>query len=217
MGEERREGRWLVIGGGRTGEMVAERMGGEWRAEIGELAGVAKVVYLGSLRASEKEGVERFRGRQEEGYWEVMEIGRRQADGELVVVRGEEAEEGTLNGLAKVIGQEKVWLRVRVVEVEGGSEEEQAERIAAECRGGREPVVRWRGGERTAERYVAERLEGKGELRERGVYVITGGFGRVGMTLAEHLRGDAGRGWCCWGGGWERSGDWRGWGERYWG
>ncbi len=55
----------------------------------------------------------------------------------------------------------------------------------------REPVVAYRGGYRWIQTFDAVRLEaGDGEarrLRDRGVYLITGGLGGVGLTLARHL------------------------------
>ena len=188
LGSEPSHASWVVIGGQRIGELVALRLRGEHREEIGNLDGVRNVVHLGSLSPSDKQGVERFRERQEQGYWKVLEIARLKSEGELVVVSWDEAEQGTLTGLAKVIGQEKVWLRVRVVEMDSASSRRRrADRIAAECSKGRDKIVRWRGGERLVERYRPERLVNWGELRERGIYLITGAFGKVGLALAEHL------------------------------
>ncbi|NTX13823.1 amino acid adenylation domain-containing protein [Myxococcus sp. CA056] len=52
-----------------------------------------------------------------------------------------------------------------------------------------EPVIAYRGGRRWAETYERARPPegGQGRLRERGVYLITGGLGRIGLTLAEEL------------------------------
>ncbi|MEM7353208.1 MAG: SDR family oxidoreductase [Acidobacteriota bacterium] len=53
---------------------------------------------------------------------------------------------------------------------------------------GREPVVAWRQGRRWVEGFEAVRLEGAAPpLRRRGVYLISGGLGRLGLQLAEYL------------------------------
>jgi amino acid adenylation domain-containing protein len=52
-----------------------------------------------------------------------------------------------------------------------------------------EPVVAWRGGRRWRPAYLPVRLEEDAAplLRECGVYLITGGLGGIGLTLARHL------------------------------
>ena len=54
-----------------------------------------------------------------------------------------------------------------------------------------EPAVAWRGGKRWVETFVPSRLPepapGSVSLREGGVYLITGGLGRIGLAIAEHL------------------------------
>jgi len=53
-----------------------------------------------------------------------------------------------------------------------------------------EPVVALRGGRRWVEHFEPVRLEpaaAQGLLRERGVYLLTGGLGRIGLGLAAHL------------------------------
>jgi acyl transferase domain-containing protein/acyl carrier protein len=52
-----------------------------------------------------------------------------------------------------------------------------------------DPVVALRGPHRWAQTFEAVRLEAdtKTPLRDRGVYVITGGLGGIGLTLAEHF------------------------------
>jgi malonyl CoA-acyl carrier protein transacylase/thioesterase domain-containing protein/NAD(P)-dependent dehydrogenase (short-subunit alcohol dehydrogenase family)/acyl carrier protein len=52
-----------------------------------------------------------------------------------------------------------------------------------------DPVVAWRGGQRWVQGYTAEPLAQPtvSKLRQRGVYLITGGLGGVGLALASHL------------------------------
>ncbi|HEX6291078.1 MAG TPA: amino acid adenylation domain-containing protein [Herpetosiphonaceae bacterium] len=66
-----------------------------------------------------------------------------------------------------------------------------ADQLIAELTAARpsEPVVAYRGEQRWTQRFAAERLE-PGEpmrLRERGVYLITGGLGGIGLVLADEL------------------------------
>jgi hypothetical protein len=156
------------------------------------------VAHLGALDGPAGEGREAFRAAQERGYYSVLAVGRDLAEGELVVVtRGmravrddeaPEAEQATLAGLLKVLGQENVSLRARSVDLDAaGPPEEVAERLALECTRGGERVAAWRGGQRWAEGYAPARLEHQAAFRARGVYLITGGFGPVGLALAEHL------------------------------
>ncbi len=54
----------------------------------------------------------------------------------------------------------------------------------------REPLVAWRGGQRWAQEIRVEELgspDGGAGLRERGAYLITGGFGSMGLAFAREL------------------------------
>src|SRR5688572_28102795 len=52
-------------------------------------------------------------------------------------------------------------------------------------------VIAYRGNQRWLQSYESVKLNGDSEplrrLRERGVYMITGGLGRIGLLLAEYL------------------------------
>ncbi|WP_225409748.1 non-ribosomal peptide synthetase/type I polyketide synthase [Stigmatella hybrida] len=96
-------------------------------------------------------------------------------------------------GLSKVLPQElSPALRVRTIDVspaEAGGERlarQLAEELQAQSD---EPVIAYRSGRRWAETYERARSpEPKtGRLREQGVYLITGGLGRIGLALAEEL------------------------------
>ncbi|HEX5759160.1 MAG TPA: SDR family NAD(P)-dependent oxidoreductase, partial [Thermoanaerobaculia bacterium] len=78
-------------------------------------------------------------------------------------------------------------------EEEGLVEDLLAEVAAAPGRA--ESVVAWRGGERWVRSFDSARLERDTgpvpRVREGGVYLITGGFGGIGLALAEELAGRA--------------------------
>ncbi|MGH7552056.1 MAG: SDR family NAD(P)-dependent oxidoreductase, partial [Longimicrobiales bacterium] len=192
---------WLVVGGGALGEAVAQRLSGRC-CEDNDTTAIAQaqaVLHLGALaqRHASSHGVARFHDLQEHGYYSVLRVAQTLEQGQLVVVspgmravrEGEtpQAEYATLVGLLKVAAQENVALRVRSVDVDDVDLEAQAERMALECRFGTEPVVAWRGQERSTESYAPAHLDRTTAIRERGVYLITGGFGPVGLTLAAHL------------------------------
>ncbi|HYO51822.1 type I polyketide synthase [Archangium sp.] len=99
-------------------------------------------------------------------------------------------------GPCKVVPQEHAGLRPRCIDVrlpeDKAKEEQLLARLAAEVRlSSAEPVVAWRGSRRYIEHYETARLPAPGAevapLRERGVYLITGGLGRIGLGMAEHL------------------------------
>jgi acyl transferase domain-containing protein/acyl carrier protein len=127
-------------------------------------------------------------------------------------VTGQEAlypEKATVLGPARVIPQEFPNVACRCIDVvtpkpDANVEQEQAElqmRVAlqalaqdliAEFQAEHDgSMVAYREGERWAQRFEAERLEGRAEqpamLREKGVYLITGGLGGLGLELAKHL------------------------------
>jgi NAD(P)-dependent dehydrogenase (short-subunit alcohol dehydrogenase family) len=91
-----------------------------------------------------------------------------------------------LAAACRVISQEMPHVTCRLVDVVRPQEE----RLEREIQNGREPVVALRGDRRLVESFVPVRVEapqGAPGLRKEGVYLITGGFGRIGMVLAEHL------------------------------
>lgn len=106
-------------------------------------------------------------------------------------------EKALLLGPARVIGIEYANVRSGSIDVvlpaPGSAEEaELADRIIAEVlEVGQPPVVALRGAQRLTRGYEPIRIDGveKSELRLRdgGVYLITGGFGGLGLTFAEFL------------------------------
>ncbi len=104
-------------------------------------------------------------------------------------------EKATVLGPCRVIPQEYAALGCRSVDIvvpeSGAWRDDEIDRLLAES-GDRtaEPVVAYRGGERWVQTFEAFRLEGRGRgarLRERGVYLITGGLGGIGLALATFL------------------------------
>jgi amino acid adenylation domain-containing protein len=71
-----------------------------------------------------------------------------------------------------------------------GADEPLARLVLAECTSPSiDPSVAWRGGRRWVRDHAAVRVpeQPRSALREEGLYLITGGLGRVGMNFAEHL------------------------------
>ena len=99
-------------------------------------------------------------------------------------------------GLARVIAQEYPLVRCRAIDVPPVTQPTAAAALAAgvveEIAGGSEDLlVAYRSGYRWVQVMQPLRLPRTlpmpGRLREAGVYLITGGLGGVGLTLAEHL------------------------------
>jgi acyl transferase domain-containing protein len=105
-------------------------------------------------------------------------------------------EHATMLGACKVVPQEYPRIVCRAVDVavpaagEGEVDALAAQLMAEIGGGGSDRVLAYRGGERWVQGYEPVRLGERApvrELRERGVYLITGGLGGVGLTLAGHL------------------------------
>jgi amino acid adenylation domain-containing protein len=110
---------------------------------------------------------------------------------------GSEPGKALLLGTLRVIPQELPQLRCRAIDVilpiTGSDEEgEMAADLLAELTSpptARETVVAWRGGERFVRDFTAAPITADENvpLRPKGVYLITGGFGGIGLTLAADL------------------------------
>lgn len=116
----------------------------------------------------------------------------------LAAVEGADAlrpERATLRGPALVIPQEHADVRSRLIDVaapEAARDPRWAERLTRELlgrAGGR--TVALRGGRRWVESHEPVRLPRPSgvpaALRHRGVYLVTGGLGGIGLALARHL------------------------------
>ncbi|MEV0212977.1 SDR family NAD(P)-dependent oxidoreductase [Micromonospora sp. NPDC050695] len=104
-------------------------------------------------------------------------------------VRGDDLrrpEHATLAGLARVLPAELPGLSVRLVDADPSDDGVAA--VVAELRRPREPEVALRGGRRwraDVEQVTIDAEGDPGALRDGGRYLITGGLGGVGITLAE--------------------------------
>ncbi|HEY6186084.1 MAG TPA: amino acid adenylation domain-containing protein [Pyrinomonadaceae bacterium] len=106
-------------------------------------------------------------------------------------------ERATTLGPCRVIPQEYPNITCRSIDVSlpatGGREEEKlvAQVLSEFVSGAPETVVAYRGNRRLIQAFEPVRLErGAGvpaRLKQEGVYLITGGFGGIGLVLAEHL------------------------------
>ena len=98
----------------------------------------------------------------------------------------------TLLGLARVIPQEQDRMRMRSVDLEQDDPAGILDALVDECLAPvTDATVAWRGGCRWTEEYRPAPSPADPAraslLRSRGVYLITGGFGDIGLTLAETL------------------------------
>ena len=108
-----------------------------------------------------------------------------------------EPDKALLLGPLRVGPQRFPGLAFRAVDLEAGLDAEAAadllvgEMVNELAGAGDEPAVAWRAGRRWVEGFAPVRLPaGEGRppaLRERGVYLVTGGLGGIGLVLAEHL------------------------------
>ncbi|MFL5699614.1 MAG: SDR family NAD(P)-dependent oxidoreductase, partial [Ktedonobacteraceae bacterium] len=108
-------------------------------------------------------------------------------------------EKATIMGPCKVIPQEYPGIACRsidiiVPEAAASQETELIDQLIAELTAkAPDLVVAYRKGQRWIQNFEPVQLdgsvEGKGRLRERGVYLISGGLGGMGLELAEYLAG----------------------------
>ena len=103
-------------------------------------------------------------------------------------------EKATLYGPVKVIPQEFPVLSCRLVDVlppAGGAQQERlARQVVAEARAAAPAhALAYRGASRWTKTFDPVGVDDAGvqRLRPRGVYLITGGLGGIGLTLARHL------------------------------
>lgn len=103
-------------------------------------------------------------------------------------------EKATLHGPCRVIPQEFPGVSCRLIDVvlpaDTTGEGRLEQQIVAEVRTrGADDVVAYRGLCRWTKAFVPVHLDGPGaqRLRRHGVYLITGGLGGIGLTLARHL------------------------------
>jgi len=145
-----------------------------------------------------------------EGFFSVLHLAqalaRRASDGpvrlgivtsEVAGVLGDEPacpEKATLLGLGQVISQELAHVRARTLDVTEQAVATPGAKLVERLLGELgvdtdEPVVALRGAHRWTSTFepVRPRESTVPRLRERGVYLLVGGLGGIGMTLATHL------------------------------
>jgi len=103
-----------------------------------------------------------------------------------------EPEKSTLLGPCTVIPQEQPGIRCRNIDITLDASMPVLSAILDDCESSTmDPVIAYRGGRRLVRHYEPlhwpEEKKHGSLLRANGVYVITGGFGNVGLTLAETL------------------------------
>ncbi|WP_424101434.1 type I polyketide synthase [Moorena producens] len=173
------------------------------------------ILHLWSVapKSNDKSEIEWVEKSQNLGFYSLLflakALGRQQISGELllgVVTNnmqkiGDEAllnpEQATVTGPIITIGQEYPNIICRGIDVvlpDRGTPEEEIliEQIGLELAIEQsEKIVAYRMSDRWVQTYEPVRLEEKGKatprLKPQGVYLITGGLGGIGLTLAEHL------------------------------
>jgi len=99
-------------------------------------------------------------------------------------------------GAVKVIPQEYPYMICRSIDVDSRNRQEQKQELVDQLTAEyfsstREPVVAYRGRSRWIQTFEPLPLEPSltpvSRLRKQGVYLITGGFGNIGFTLAQYL------------------------------
>jgi len=115
------------------------------------------------------------------------------------VVTGDEVihpGKATVLAAARIIPQEHPHIRCRTIDVTSDTGESSDEKLVSfllmELNAQRsDTVVAYRRGQRWVQTFEPVRVQsgqtGLRLLRERGVYLITGGLGKIGLTLAEYL------------------------------
>ncbi|MCP3140919.1 type I polyketide synthase [Pyxidicoccus xibeiensis] len=186
-----------------------------WKDLADQELQASTVVHLWSL-TPQGEGVsspELFRKAQDTGYYSLLHLGQALAKGdtsrqvrvEVVTNRvhdleGEHhalPEKATVLGPCKVIPQEQEHVSTRCIDIiapeplSDGVAEVASRLLAELSQKPKDVVVAWRGNHRFAQHFAPMRLDAEGEpphpLREKGVYLITGGLGAVGLLLANYL------------------------------
>ncbi len=169
-------------------------------------APIDRVLHLYSLTPAHGEREDRFDAAERTGLDSVLLLTRALAQRPAPIgvvttgaasVIGDEPmrpENAPLLGLCRVIQQELPALEGRVVDVvvpdAQGAIDALADRILAAIRvRDGEPIVALRGAHRWTPHFsqVAPMPSGAGPLRDGGVYLILGGTGNVGLSIAAHL------------------------------
>ncbi|HEU4325734.1 MAG TPA: SDR family NAD(P)-dependent oxidoreductase [Roseiflexaceae bacterium] len=166
-----------------------------------------RILHLWSLDPpSGATGAERFRAAQRRGYASLLLLVQALdqaltgvaarvvvATDRMQAVEPQDipaAEHATIPAVCLVINQEHTGLRCRSVDLRLAEDHAAlAEHLIQEAQApGGGTAVAYRGGQRLEQGLTPLPLEARpSRLRARGVYLLTGGLGGVGLTLAEHL------------------------------
>lgn len=189
----------------------------DYEEAIKALAGSSRlpdwILHLWSASALPKKALaaDGFEGRQTEGFQSVVYLGQALESQRVnrkirlaAVTRGVHAALGdeplcparaTILGALKVVAQELPNLRCRNIDVTDQTAavaDQVIHELAVEPFA---PVVAYRKGKRWVQSYEPVKLSAvKGKpavLRQKGVYVITGGLGKIGLALAGYLATNA--------------------------
>jgi acyl transferase domain-containing protein/acyl carrier protein len=176
---------------------------------------LAGIVHLWGIEDSSSDGPTYWNRAQERGFYSVLnlvsalrsagvmqEVRISLVANHLFAVTEEEciaAEKSTIVGVAMVAQQENPQMSFRCVDIQMGSGKARgmvAERLVQEVQSdSRDLAVALRGTQRWARDYDPVHLSGPASqlaLRSGGTYILTGGFGGVGLILADYLA----RTWC---------------------
>jgi len=169
-----------------------------------------RIVHLWNITLDAAAAEERFGEAQAHGFYSLLFLAQALAqqdsaaelridivaNGLHEVIGGETLapEKATLLGPCKVIPQEHPNISCRSIDIIVPAETQAAaliDQLLAELAApASDSVVAYRGPHRWVQSFARTRLPAQSErtaLRERGVYLITGGLGGIGLALAEHL------------------------------
>ncbi|HEU5382936.1 MAG TPA: SDR family NAD(P)-dependent oxidoreductase [Ktedonobacteraceae bacterium] len=183
------------------------------KALFADGTGVGHILHCwGVSHRVELAGAQAFQTQQETGFYSLFYLAQALArhalkfpidisvvaNGLYALRPGEQVvpEKQPLLGACKVIAQENTSLLCRVIDVELSGEESRARLVdclLAELQGTvSDPMVSYREDQRRVQVFQPAPLKSRvnsqeTRFRQRGVYVLTGGFGRVSRVLAEYL------------------------------
>ncbi len=176
----------------------------DYERALGAAGAVSRIYFLGGLCGRQLLRPEEIEDFQEGSVLSlfrlVKAITRQDSRPEVVIVTNNvhrvldadpiHAQAASLAGFARVLAAEFPELRVALVDLEAGDDDSAARALAGEV--GESPFaeIALRGGKRfrrTLTSAPAAPASAPLPLRDRGVYIILGGMGGLGLTFARHL------------------------------
>jgi acyl transferase domain-containing protein len=169
-----------------------------------------RILHLWGAAPLTGDGLDRFEDEQTKGFYSFVFLAQALESQKMthrmpvgVVTRGVHAVQGdevlcparsTVLGACKVVAQEYPNLRCRAIDLaaDEAADLDVADRLIRELTAEAfSPVVAYRKGRRWTQTYESVRLAEASPdtlpLREKGVYLITGGLGKIGLAVAEFL------------------------------